>query len=310
MENIKIAFDCVLPIGIILAVGYLFARKRLVPPEFFLQLSKLNFYALGLFLMFDSVYHANLSASFHADVIFFLCAYSLVAFALAGFLCRRFVADLRERGAFWQSAFRGNIGVIGIALARELMREPAMEVFIVAVLGALFNTLAVTALESLRGKNPKPAALAWEVLKNPLVLGCLGGLVCNLLHITFPPVLDSTITKIGGACVPMSLIALGATLDIGSMRLNAKRVLFGCALKLILVPAPAVLLGIVLGFRDDTLCAVMLSTAMPLPTAAFTMAQVYDSDYNLTGQIVVVSSLFCCTTLFCWIFLLKQAALI
>lgn len=310
MSNIKTAFDCVFPICMILVIGYGFGQRDIVPRSFFSQLSKLNFFVLSFFLLFDSVYHADLSVSFRPDVVVFLCLFVLLSFLVAGAIIPHRIVDRRVCGAVWQTTFRANIGVIGIALARDLMDDPSMEVFVVAILGAMANVLGVIALETLRGGDLRFGELLHEVCKNPLVLGCLLGLLCNLLRLSIPVVIDNTMTKLGNAAVPMSLLTLGATLDLRKLRENRLRVLFCSALRLVIIPAAAVLLGSLLGFRGDPLCAIMLTTAMPLPTAAFTMAQVYESDDDLTGQIVVTSSVLCCLTLFCWIVLLKQLSLI
>lgn len=273
-------------------------------------MSKLNFYVLSFFLMFDSIFRADLSTSFRADVALYLCIFVFLSFCFAGLILPHVILDKRSCGAFWQTVFRGNIGIIGIALAKELMHNPAIEIFVVAILGALANVLGVFALEKLRENNPRLLDLISEVVKNPLVLGCLLGLLFNFCHISIPNVIDSATSKLGNAAVPMSLLTLGATLDLSKLHQNRKRVLICSTFRLILIPAVAITIGTLLGFRGDALCAVMLTTAMPLPPAAFTMAQVYGSDDDLTGQIVVTSSLFCCLTLFCWILLLKQVALI
>ena len=64
------------------------------------------------------------------------------------------------------------------------------------------------------------------------------------------------------------------------------------------------------GFRGDELAVILLCGATPVATTAFSMAQVYNSDYELTGQLVVTTSLMSCPTLFVWIFALKQLHLI
>ena len=61
-------------------------------------------------------------------------------------------------------------------------------------------------------------------------------------------------------------------------------------------------------------CAVMYFSssknhASPIASSTYPMALVYDSDHDLTGQLVITTSLFCCFTLFLWIFLCKQLGL-
>ena len=47
-----------------------------------------------------------------------------------------------------------------------------------------------------------------------------------------------------------------------------------------------------------------------MASSSFPMALVYDSDHELTGQLIVTTALFCPFTLFLWILLLRMVGLI
>ena len=64
------------------------------------------------------------------------------------------------------------------------------------------------------------------------------------------------------------------------------------------------------GLRGNELGIVLVITGSPVASAAYPMAMAMDSDYELTGQMVVISSLLCCFTMFLWIFLLRQTGLL
>ena len=81
-------------------------------------------------------------------------------------------------------------------------------------------------------------------------------------------------------------------------------------LRLVIAPLAAVLGAVAIGLRGNELGIVLLCAAPSLATTSFPMALARDSDHELTGQIVVTTSLFCCVTLFLWIFVLKQLGLL
>ena len=63
---------------------------------------------------------------------------------------------------------------------------------------------------------------------------------------------------------------------------------------------------IALGFREVTLAALLTILVVPTAVNSFTMAQQMDSDAELSGQIVVFTSLFSILSVFGWIFLLSH----
>ena len=94
------------------------------------------------------------------------------------------------------------------------------------------------------------------------------------------------------------------------MRKNLKKLLWANGIRLVITPLVAVTGALLLGLRGNQLAVVLLCAASSLATTAFPMAMARDSDYELTGQIVVTTSFLCCVTLFLWIFILKQLGLL
>ena len=65
-----------------------------------------------------------------------------------------------------------------------------------------------------------------------------------------------------------------------------------------------------MGFRGGALGTVLVCIASPTASTSYPMALACDSDHQLTAQLIVTTSLLCSLTLFLWIFLLKQLALL
>ena len=200
------------------------------------------------------------------------------------------------------------IAIIGIALAQSLMGAEgvASMSIVVTFLVPTYNVLAIIALELCRGNQVSIKKLILSMAKNPLIMGAAAGVLCVALGVKLPGSVERAVSGLGSTASIITMVALGATFEFGKLRENAPILTKLALLRLVLSPA----LVIALGFRGNDLAIVMLCAASPIATSSYPMSLVYDSDDVLTGQLVVTTSLFCCLTLFLWIFGLKQAGLI
>ena len=312
MNNLLTALNCVLPIFIKLSVGYVAKRLGIVTEAVVPQLNKLCFNALLSVYMFYSVYTADFDRAFSPRLIAFLVLQTLLLFAGGAVLFSRTVPDPRRRGACLQALFRSNIAIIGIALAQTLTDEAGVASMTIAitVLVPLYNTLAVIALESLRGGKPSVPHLLCCILKNSLIVGSLTGLAFSLLGIRLSSAVESAMASLGQAGTVLALVTLGISFNFSTLKQGWKQVVLLSCLRLVVIPLAVMLCAIALGFRGNDLSVTLLVSAAPMAATAFAMAQIYNSDYELTGQVVVSTSLFCCFTFFFWIFILKQRGLI
>ena len=225
---------------------------------------------------------------------------------------RHAVKDPRTRGAYWQDAYRTNVAIVGIALMEVLSdaNGVALMTIAVSILVPLYNVLAVIALELCSGRKVSIGTALRNVLKNPLIIGAVSGILVRFIGLRLPSAVESAVASLGKAGMTMALLTLGASFDFSEVGKNLRRLLFGNIMRLIIVPLITVGCAVFFGFRGDELAVILLCGATPVATTAFSMAQVYNSDYELTGQLVVTTSLMSCPTLFVWIFALKQLHLI
>lgn len=311
MENLLTALNCVLPIFTMLAAGYLAKRVGVVSAEIVPQLNKLCFSVLLAIYMFSSVYSADFGG-FSPDLLFFLIAQTLVLFVIGFFIISNTVKDRRRCGTYLQSLFRSNIAIIGVALAQTLTDAAgiASMTIVITVMVPIYNILAVIALETFGGEKISVRHTLKGILKNQLIVGSLLGLVFSLLQIRLPTAIESAIGQLGKAGTVLALVTLGISFDFSALKKNRQRILLLAALRLVIIPLFAISIAVFLGFRHNDLAIIMLVAAAPMASTAFSMARIYNSDYELAGQVVVTTSLLCSFTFFVWIFLLKQLELI
>ncbi len=312
MENLIVAVNCVIPVFICLAVGYIAKMRRVIPEGTYPYINRFSFTVLLSVQMFHNVYSAEFNRAFSPRLIAYLLGATLFIYITAGLIFRHAVKDPRTRGAYWQDAYRTNVAIVGIALMEVLSdaNGVALMTIAVSILVPLYNVLAVIALELCSGRKVSIGTALRNVLKNPLIIGAGSGILVRFIGLRLPSAVESAVASLGKTGMTMALLTLGASFDFSEVGKNLRRLLFGNIMRLIIVPLITVGCAVFFGFRGDELAVILLCGATPVATTAFSMAQVYNSDYELTGQLVVTTSLMSCPTLFVWIFALKQLHLI
>ena len=312
MQNLIIAINCVLPVFIVICTGTLIRYSGKVPPELFPKLSTMAFHFLLPCMLFNSIYQTDLSLSFDPALIGYLMAFTLLWFGVGFVLCWFFVPDHRARGAFIQSFYRSNIAIVGISMADSMTGSEGVAAIsmVIATIIPIYNILAVVTLEVCRGGKVELRPTLVGIAKNPLIIACLTGLVFLLLGITLPSSVEKAIGQLGTAGSVITLLTLGASFQLNGVRENIKRVAAANIIRLVIAPFLAVGGAYLLGFRGVALGTILLTTAPSLATTSYPMAIARDSDHELTCQIVVTTSFLCCFSLFLWIFILKQLAVL
>lgn len=107
------------PVFAMLFLGVLLKRIRLIDDNFIKVASSLVFNVCMPALLFLGIYHADLTTAVKPGVLLYFIIATLASFALSwGLAIWR--SPRPDRGIYTQGAFRGNNGVIGLALAASL----------------------------------------------------------------------------------------------------------------------------------------------------------------------------------------------
>ena len=311
MNNLILCLSAVLPILLTAGCGFAARCAGLIRIEDVPRANKWAFSVFMPLMCFYNIYQSELNSAFRPRLIGFSLAAILIVYALSLAWASRFVSGRESRGAAIQGLFRSNFVILGIPLASGLM--PGSDIGVAAVLAAfvvpVFNILAVITLESFRGQRPKPAELLLGILRNPLILGSLAGLLALVLKLRLPGFLESFVRDIGRAASPLMLFLLGASIRPEADAARRKLCAAVCIGRLLLIPALVLGAAVALGFRGVELVTLLAVFAAPTAVASYTMAEQLGSDAPLAGKIVVLTSALCPLTLFLWSFLLKTLGL-
>ena len=313
LESFMVAFNAVAPFLVLLGIGFASVRLKVTDRDFMNRLNKLNFRLFFPFMMFNNVYNAkpedlpSLTLMLTGPLSF------LVIAALLVIIVPRIVKENPRRGTIIQAIFRSNFIIYGIPLTTYVFGNDKASVcgMMVLIMVSLFNVSSVAVLEMFRdgGKvHVKPLLLG--IIKNPLMQGCIVGLVFYLLQIKLPTFIASPVSSLAGVATTLALVVLGANLKFDELKKNSRTISAVLITRLIVLPLIMVPVGYLIGLRGVELFLILMIYGTPVATASYPMAQNMGGDGQLAGQLVFVSTVASLGTIFLFIFAMSQLGLL
>ena len=310
MESLLISLEIVLPLFLLMALGYVIKLTGMMNETSVKQVNKVIFKIFLPLLVFCNIYNTELAESFNSQLLLYAVAGVLIQFVLSLCLAILLEKDNSRRGVMLQGMFRSNFVLFGIPISTALFGDTAagLASILIAVIIPIYNVLAVISLEMFNGKRPNVGKILLGIVTNPLIIGSVLGVLFVLFQIPIPTPIYDTITDISSIATPLAFIILGASFSFGDVGKYIKEVLLVLGAKLLVFPALFLGIALLLGFLDAPLAVLLTVFGAPIAVSSFTMAQQMGGDDKLAGQLVVFSSIFSIGTMFLLIFLLKELA--
>ena len=192
MENFVLSLEIVLPLFIVMTVGYVCKQMKLVTETLAKQMNGLVFRVFLPVLLCKNIYTSSLDSLMNPGVFVFAALGILVMFAVLMFAVPRIEADKRKCGAMIQAMFRSNYAYFGIPLVQAIFpnSDTSVTSLLVVIVVPMFNVLAVVVLEMFRGGKADPKQIVKKILTNPLIIGSVAGLVILLTGLKIPSILQ------------------------------------------------------------------------------------------------------------------------
>lgn len=276
-----------LPDFALIVTGYLICRHTALNRTVWDGAERLVYFVLFPCLLFTAILRNPLDASTALPLAG--CALGVVAagVALSLGLGRWPGVDARMHASGAQTAFRFN-SYVALALADRLGGAPAVAsmALIVSLVVPVCNIAAVWPLARHGGHG-----YGRELLRNPLIIATVSGLVCNLAGLRLPDLAMTTLARIGQAALPLGLMAVGAGLQMGALREAPRLAGALLAIKHAVMPALAIPLVIALGLPPLQQSVVVAFAAMPTASSAYVLAVRLGGHGPYVAGLVTVSTL-------------------
>lgn len=281
------------PVFAMLFLGVLLRRLGLIDVPFIDTASALVFNATMPTLLFLGIVEADVGDALPVATLVYYAVGTLVCFALCWCWAVRF-CPYEERGVCTQGAFRGNNGVVGLALVTSLYGDYGLTLgsLLAGMVIIFYNALSavVLAVYSPAVKSD-PLSVARSIAKNPMIIGVLAALPFAIWRIPLPEWLLTSGHYFAQMTLPLALICIGGTLSIASLQRGRGLALSTSLMKMVWLPAVLTLGAWLLGFRGADLGVLFLYFASPTAAASYVMARAVGGNHELAATIIVVSTL-------------------
>jgi len=313
MESLKLSFDAIMPIFLLMLLGYVLKKLKVADKKGFDVVNKLVFKVFLPVLLFYNIYKTETAEVFSPKLIGFTLAGIIAVFVIGYFAVFALTKDNAKRGVMLQGFFRANFAILGVPLVGYICGNEAggLTSLMVAVVVPAFNILAVVALERFRDGNEKLkiGSLLLGVAKNPLIIGCVLGILFFGMNIKLPVVIEKSVGNVASVASPLAIIALGSGFEFTDTKGYLKDVLVVVFARLVFIPAIVLSVAVALGFEGEALACLLITFGGPIAVSSFSMSQQMGGDEKLSAQTIVISSALCMVTLFLWIFVFGQMGL-
>lgn len=280
-----------LPDFSLILCGYLLCRHTALNRAVWEQVEALVYFFLFPVLLFYSIVRNPLdletaSRLMGAGWTLGLCgiamAYVLPYLPLLG----RFISE-RDHAGSAQIAFRFN-SFIGLALADRIAGPQGVQLIavLIGVCVPLFNMGAVWPM----ARHAERGFLR-ELVRNPLIIATVSGLVANLSGFVLPNWLEPTVNRIGAASVALGLMSAGAGMQLRALTRGKALAVSVLTIRHLLIPLTAV--GVSTAFGLDAAQSTILLAFSALPTASscYVLAARMGYDGAYVAGLVTLSTL-------------------
>ncbi|MGN0743460.1 MAG: AEC family transporter [Candidatus Fimadaptatus sp.] len=312
MENFITTANAVLPLFLIMALGYVIRRTPLMDQHTHQMMNKLIFKLFLPILLFKNISTSKLDALSGSWVFLFAFIAEMTVFLTLFAVVPLIEKENSRRGVLIQAMGRSNYALFGLPLVGLLYpgEDIAVASMLVAISIPTFNVMSVIALETYRGGKVNPLKILRGIVTNPLIISCALGFLWLISGLTMPTFIQTAINDTAKIATPLSLFVLGGAFEFSRIRCNARPLIIGTLGKLVIVPLLGLTVAVLCGYRGMELASLGVAFMAPCAVSSYPMAQQMGGDGELAGQLVVFTTAFSMFSVFGFMYALKCMALI
>jgi predicted permease len=309
MDNFLFSLNVVAPLFVLMATGYIVRQVKFVTEDFLSQLNRFVFkFSLPLMLFQDI--RLSYQGDFSNTRLIFSSLIGIATVILLSFLIVPLIVKGKaQKGSIIQGIYRSNFLIYGLPLATGMYGQSAVATIsmLMGIMIPFYNVAAVIILSIYSENSQKPGfkKVMKDIATNPLILGCVFGLLGGIMHLQFPRFLEVPVSQLAATASPLALFIMGGEFKFKNLHNNIYKVVAVTIARLLIVPILALAVFIYMGFRNVELSVLLCIFATPTAMASYIMAKNMNNDGELSAQIVVLTTACSCITIFLIIFFLR-----
>jgi len=291
-----IVLNAIFPIFSLLFLGSILKQFNVTNETFLKTADKLVYFIFFPVMLFWKIGSSPPSRGASIDLCFAAILAVILVYLLSILAIRIFHITHFQAGTFSQACYRFNT-YIGMAIVMTSLGEPGIRYFgvLIGFVIPIINVLAVSTLIWYSGdKRP-----VWQNLKalfkalifNPLILGCIAGILFSGYAFSFPDFIHNTFSLMTAVTMPLALISIGGSLTFEGLKHHTKNSFIASILKLLALPVIGFLLLNIFSVTGFAFKAGMIFFSLPTSTAIYILSAQLNSDTQLASSAIMLSTL-------------------
>lgn len=281
---------------LMMAVGFLLAKKKLLSGNTLTQLSTVLMCVVSPALMINTFLDETCDGptvrSLLVSAAVLVVTYVFQALLMA--VCFRKQPE-ETRGISRFASIYGNVGFMGVPLIQSVLGAPGMVTTVMSL--GVFNIAIWTHGMWLVGGKSRISLK--KVILNPGVIGMVIALALFAVQVPLPAPVRSAVGYISSLNTPLAMVVIGAQMAAVNLPelLHEVRLLGATAMKLLVLPA--ITMVVLLPFRLDPVIytAVVILSGCPAAGASSLMCQMAGKDASYAARLVTLTTMISVITL-------------
>jgi predicted permease len=288
-------FITIVPFFLVLFIGYCFAKFKLVEPDW---TRILNLFALRVAfpaLIFSSLAKSEIIFQDQKILILVNSLYVFACFGLAIIVSKIFRLPEKIKLTLFIVFPFGNIAYLGMPLVNEIYGGKSVTPVSIILGIYLFwiFTLGIYYLEMKKDKKRPIKAVVINLVKNPLLIGVLAGIIASFIGISKQNVLLKSTEMIARSATPVVLFSIGifiSQIKIGTIREWGGIGLFTIA-KLLILPFLLYIFLVQFKLIQLPYQLSVIEASMPLALTPYALSQEYDMDAGFIAKSILLTTI-------------------
>lgn len=309
IDNFLFSLSSALPIFFVMIIGYYLKRRAIINDQFVKAANMLVFNVALPVKIFSDVYSTSFEEYFDIRFVMFIIIGTIVSVMISWVTGALLINDRNKLGAFIQGSFRGNFLYIGLSLMENVTGSIGLKApLVIALIIPLYNILAIVVLSFLevdRKSGVELKGIVKNITRNPMIIAVAMGMLVSSFGLDLPLIMTRTMSYFQVVATPLALIAIGASFKFGNMKGNLRTALLASSLKLVVLPAFAVISAIAMGFGNEDVFLIYILFGVPTATISYVVTVVMKGDHDLASNIIMVSTLLSNVSMTLYVFIFK-----
>lgn len=294
MAHFLTAVETVLPLFLVIGIGFIFSRTKAFTPQWIDILNKYALYVGFPALVIASLMSLEPGGLSFLPLIFHTSVYTVACMLLAFPVVKLFKLSRNMLRTLFLILPFGNFAYLGIPVLQSAYGDGMLPT--AAILSAIYLfwllTLGIILIEAVGEDGIHPKNLLISLLKNPLLLSVFIGLGIAFGDINLPFFAEKTVTLFSNSVTAIILFALG--LFLGTQKFGKPKewymVMVLVVATMLVLPACYYAYLKVVGMENMLTKASVLDAAMPLGLTPYVLASQYKLESKLAARVVVLGT--------------------